>query len=75
VFNENCGSHMALAARQIETAKPKEKNYKLSGERGLFLLVTATGKRCGRMKYRIAGKEKKLSMGVYPEISLAVLIP
>jgi len=35
---------MALTARQIETAKPKEKNYKLSGERGLFLLVTATGK-------------------------------
>lgn len=62
---------MALTARQVETAKPKEKDYKLSDERGLFLLVTTTGKRYWRMKYRIAGKEKKLSIGVYPEISLA----
>ncbi len=31
---------MALTARQVETAKPKEKDYKLSDQRGLFLLVT-----------------------------------
>lgn len=60
---------MALTARQVETTKPKEKDYKLSDERGLFLLVSTTGKRYWRMKYRIAGKEKKLSIGVYPEVS------
>jgi len=64
---------MALTARQAETAKPKEKDYKLSDERGLFLLVTTTGKRYWRMKYRIAGKEKKLSIGVNPEVSLEKL--
>ncbi|MBL5899703.1 tyrosine-type recombinase/integrase [Lelliottia amnigena] len=62
---------MALTARQVETAKPKEKDYKLSDERGLFLLVKTSGARYWRMKYRIAGKEKKLSIGVYPEITLA----
>ncbi|MGN5575952.1 Arm DNA-binding domain-containing protein, partial [Enterobacter sp. Lyrl_3] len=62
---------MALTARQVETAKPKEKDYKLTDERGLFLLVKTSGARYWRMKYRIAGKEKKLSIGVYPEITLA----
>lgn len=62
---------MALAARQVETAKPKNKDYKLSDERGLFLLVKPNGSRYWRMKYRVAGKEKKLSIGIYPDISLA----
>ncbi|EKT59870.1 Arm DNA-binding domain-containing protein [Providencia sneebia] len=62
---------MALSARQIQTAKPKDKEYKLSDERGLYLLVKPNGARYWRMKYRFAGKEKKLSIGVYPDISLA----
>ncbi|HGY1115936.1 TPA: tyrosine-type recombinase/integrase [Providencia rettgeri] len=62
---------MALSARQIQTAKPKDKEYKLSDERGLYLLVKPNGSRYWRMKYRFAGKEKKLSIGVYPDISLA----
>lgn len=62
---------MALTARQVETARPKEKDYKLSDERGLYLLVKTTGARYWRLKYRIAGKEKKLSLGVYPDVSLA----
>ncbi len=49
---------------QVETAKPKEKDYKLSDQRGLFLLVTTAVERYWRMKYRIAGKEKKLSLSV-----------
>ncbi len=52
---------MALSARQIQTAKPKDKEYKLSDERGLYLLVKPNGARYWRMKYRFAGKEKKLS--------------
>ncbi|WP_337230435.1 Arm DNA-binding domain-containing protein, partial [Proteus terrae] len=39
--------------------------------RGLYLLVKPNGSRYWRMKYRFAGKEKKLSIGVYPDISLA----
>ncbi|WP_145598738.1 tyrosine-type recombinase/integrase [Yersinia alsatica] len=62
---------MALTARQVDSAKPKDKDYKLSDERGLFLLVKPNGSRYWRVKYRIAGKEKKLSLGVYPDVSLA----
>ena len=62
---------MALTARQVETARPREKEYKLADERGLFLLVKPNGGRYWRMKYRVSGKEKKLSIGVYPDISLA----
>lgn len=62
---------MKLNARQVDTAKPKEKPYKLSDGGGLFLLVKTTGSRCWRLKYRIAGKEKLLAFGVYPDITLA----
>lgn len=61
---------MPLTAKTINAATPKEKDYKLSDEKGLFLLVTKTGRKYWRMKYRFAGKEKKLSIGVYPEVSL-----
>ena len=61
---------MSLTDTQIRQAKPKDKNYKLSDGRGLFLLVTHTGAKYWRVKYRIAGKEKLLSIGVYPIVSL-----
>ncbi len=63
---------MKLTARQVDTAKPKEKPYKLSDGGGLYLEVAPNGSRYWRMKYRINGKEKRLSFGVYPIISLAV---
>lgn len=62
---------MALNARQVETCKPKDKEYKLSDERGLYLLIKPNGSRYWRMKYRFGGKEKKLALGVYPDVSLA----
>ena len=61
---------MSLTDTQIRQAKPKDKNYKLSDGRGLFLLVTHTGAKHWRVKYRIAGIEKLLSIGVYPSVSL-----
>ena len=61
---------MSLTDTQIRQAKPKDKNYKLSDGRGLFLLVTHTGAKYWRVKYRIAGIEKLLSIGVYPSVSL-----
>jgi integrase len=62
---------MALTDTQVRKAKPKEKDYKLSDERGLFLLVAKTGHKRWRLKYRIDRKEKLLALGVYPDVTLA----
>ncbi|MHC1698736.1 MAG: tyrosine-type recombinase/integrase [Geobacteraceae bacterium] len=62
---------MALKDIQIKTAKPKEKDYKLTDGGGLYLLVTSGGSKLWRFKYRFDGKEKLLAIGVYPDISLA----
>lgn len=62
---------MPLTDVRVRTAKPAEKDYKMADERGLFLLVKKNGSKYWRMKYRIAGKEKLLAIGVYPDVSLA----
>ncbi|GAB3245061.1 tyrosine-type recombinase/integrase [Chitinimonas naiadis] len=62
---------MPLSDRQIKTAVPGEKPTKLADGQGLFLLLNPNGSRYWRLKYRIAGKEKLLSLGVYPDTSLA----
>lgn len=59
-----------LTALKVSNAKPGAKQYKLFDEKGLFLLVTPTGGKWWRLKYRFAGKEKQLSLGVYPQIGL-----
>lgn len=61
-----------LTDNAIRSAKPREKPYKLFDERGLFLLITPAGARWWRLKFRVAGKEKLLSVGVYPDVSLKV---
>jgi len=62
---------MALSDTKIKTIKPIEKPFKLADERGLFLLVQPSGGKLWRLKYRIDGKEKLLSFGTYPDVSLA----
>ena len=62
---------MALTDVAIRNAKPKEKPYKLGDALGLYLLVQPTGGKLWRLKYRVAGKEKKLGLGIYPDVSLA----
>ena len=62
---------MPLTVRQIESAKPADRDYKLSDGQGLYLLVKKSGARYWNLKYRFASKEKKLVIGVYPDISLA----
>lgn len=62
---------MKLNARQVDTAKPKDKPYKLADGGGLYLLVNPNGTKYWRLKYRIAGKEKLLALGVYPDVTLA----
>ena len=61
---------MPLTAAEIRTAKPNKKNRKLSDEKGLYLLVTPAGSKLWKLKFRVHGKEKKLSLGSYPEIGL-----
>jgi len=60
-----------LTDAKVRNAKPAEKALKLFDGNGLFLLVTPTGGKIWNLKYRFAGKEKKISIGPYPEISLA----
>ncbi|MES2983968.1 MAG: integrase arm-type DNA-binding domain-containing protein [Pseudomonadota bacterium] len=62
---------MPLNQLKIQNAKPKEKPYKLGDSGGLYLYVTPTGGRCWRFKYRWLNKEKVLSFGLYPDLSLA----
>ncbi len=60
-----------LTATEINNAKPKEKTYKLFDGGGLFLSVPPNGKKRWRLKYNFNGKEKLLSLGVYPSTTLA----
>ena len=69
-----------LTALQVKGAKPKEfdeKAYKLFDGQGLYLLVNPKtsrnpkGSKYWRFKYRFHNREKSLSFGVYPEVSLA----
>lgn len=61
---------MPLNDVAIRAAKPGPKPIKLSDEKGLFLLVAPSGGKLWRLKYRIAGKEKKLALGSYPDVAL-----
>ena len=62
-----------LTDTRIKTAKPQNKLYKLTDERGLHLAVYPTGSKLWQMRYRFDGKEKTASLGPYPEVSLAQL--
>lgn len=61
---------MPLSDTAVRNAKPADKPFKLSDEKGLFLLVTPSGGKYWRQKYRFGGKEKMLSFGVYPDVGL-----
>jgi hypothetical protein len=61
---------MPLTDTAIRNAKPSEKPVKLFDGGGLYLEVSPTGGKWWRLKYRFDGKEKRLSLGVYPDVSL-----
>ena len=62
---------MPLTDAKVRALKPREKAYRISDAGGLYVEVAPNGSRYWRMKYRIAGKEKRLAFGVYPDVSLA----
>lgn len=59
-----------LTVKQIEAAKPKEKPYRLLDANGLYLYVPASGKKVWQLRYKLAGKEKVMTVGKYPFVSL-----
>lgn len=61
---------MCLSDMQCRTAKPKTKPYKLFDSEGLYLEVHPSGGKYWRQKYRIYGKEKRISHGTYPDVPL-----
>ena len=60
----------ALSEAKIRASRPKERAYKVFDERGLFMLVTPTGGRLWRFRYRMGGLERLLSLGAYPDVPL-----
>lgn len=62
---------MALTNVAAQGAKPKDKAYRLKDERGLYLEVAPSGGKWWRLRYWLNGKENRLSLGVYPDVSLA----
>lgn len=61
---------MPLTDTEARKTPPGDRPQKLFDGGGLYLLISPNGSRWWRLKYRVAGKEKLLSLGVYPEVSL-----
>jgi integrase len=59
-----------LTSIAVRNAKPSERPVRLFDERGLYLEIAPGGGKWWRLKYRFNGKEKRLSLGVYPDVSL-----
>lgn len=62
---------MPLSDTECRNAKPGAKSVKLFDGGGLYLEVSPAGGKLWRLKYRFAGKEKRLALGAYPEVPLA----
>lgn len=62
---------MALKDLEIRALKPAHRIYKRTDERGLYIEVRPSGAKLWRLKYRHAGKDKRLAFGAFPEVGLA----
>jgi integrase len=61
---------MALTDAAVRNAKPRDKAFRMFDALGLYLEVTPKNAKLWRWKYRHQGKEKRLALGIYPEVSL-----
>jgi len=61
---------MPLTNTTIRNAKPSDKAKRLFDGGGLYLEIAPSGGKWWRLKYRFGGKEKRLSLGVYPDVTL-----
>ena len=61
---------MPLTDKQIKALKPEEKPKRYFDGGGMYLEVAPNGSKKWRFKYRVGGVEKRISLGVYPEVSL-----
>ena len=59
-----------LSDRAIKALRPRDKPYKAADGEGLYIEVTPAGGKLWRLKYRFAGKEKRLSFGPWPDVSV-----
>ena len=62
---------MPLNDAEIRALRAGPKSVRKSDSKGLYLEVGTNGSKLWRLKYRISGKEKRLALGAYPDISLA----
>lgn len=62
---------MKLSDPKVKKAKPETKPYKMADGGGMYVEVMPNGSKYWRLKYRYAGKEKRLALGVYPAVTLA----
>ena len=61
---------MALTDTALKSLKPRDKPYTLADERGLYVEVFPTGGVVWRFRYRLGGKQEKLTLGKYPALTL-----
>lgn len=62
---------MALKDLEIRALQPRDRIYKKADERGLYIEVHPSGSKLWRFKYAYLGKDKRLALGRYPEVTLA----
>ncbi len=61
---------MPLTDMEARAAKPREKEYKLTDVQGLYLLIKPSGSKRWYLKYRFTGKESRIALGAYPQVTL-----
>lgn len=74
-FHSNCESYngvtaLALSELAVRKAKPLDKPYRMTDDRGLYLLVQPDGAKWWRFDFTLAGKRRTMSLGVYPDVEL-----
>lgn len=62
---------MKLTDTAVRKAKPEARSYKMADGGGMYVEVMPNGSKYWRLKYRFGGKEKRLALGVYPDVTLS----